>query len=97
MGNEVSGSESEISLSVTYLHAVLLAKMSERLHRLFEQKKAEDVAVKFIKVSAENLHFQTKKYSTVLEAMRTCRQITESASTLGEMVLGRPERRDDNR
>ena len=34
MGDEVSGSESDISLSVTQLRAVLLAKMSERLHRL---------------------------------------------------------------
>ena len=34
MGDEVSGSESDISLSVTHLRAVLLAKMSERLHRL---------------------------------------------------------------
>ena len=111
MGDEVSGSESNISLSVTYLRAVLLAKMSERLHGLVyrrtlkkkpkknkgKQRKAEDVTVKLIKVSAENLHFQIKKCSTVLEAMGTCKQITKSASTLGEMVLGRPERRDDNR
>ena len=34
MGDEVSGSESDISLSVSCLRAVLLAKMSERLHRL---------------------------------------------------------------
>ena len=34
MGNEVSGSESDILLSVSYLRAVTLAKMSERLHRL---------------------------------------------------------------
>ena len=70
-----------------HLRAVLLAKMSERLHRLKTTKqketktKAEKVAVKFIKVISENLHFQTKKYSTVLEAMRTCKQITKSAST----------------
>ena len=61
MGDEVSGSESDISLSVSCLRAVLLAKMSERLHRLVyrrtfkkktkqnkgKQTKAEDVAVKF--------------------------------------------------
>ena len=34
MGDEVSGSDSDIGLSVTYLRAVLLAKMSEWLHRL---------------------------------------------------------------
>ena len=34
MWDEVSGSESDISLSVSCLRAVLLAKMSERLHRL---------------------------------------------------------------
>ena len=34
MGDEVSGSESDISLSVSCIRAVLLAKMSERLHRL---------------------------------------------------------------
>ena len=63
MGDEVSGSESYISLSVSCLRAVLLAKMSERLHRLVyghtlkkktkqnkgKPKKAEDVAVKFIR------------------------------------------------
>ena len=52
---------------------------------------------KFITVSVGNLHFQTNKYSTVLEAMRTCKQITKSASTQGDMILGRPERRDENR
>ena len=31
---EVSGSMSDVSLSVTYLRVVLLAKMSERLNRL---------------------------------------------------------------
>ena len=86
--------------------------MSERLHRLVyrpnlkkktkqnkgKQTKAEDVAVKFIKVSAENLHFLNREifYGSV-EATRTCKQIINSASTLGEMVLGRPERRGDNR
>ena len=65
MGDEISGSESDISLSVSCLSAVLLAKMSERLHRLVyrptlkkktktkqnkgKQTKAEDVAVKFIR------------------------------------------------
>ena len=34
MGDEASGSGSDIGLSVIYLRAVLLAKMSERLHRL---------------------------------------------------------------
>ena len=34
MEDEVSGSDSDVSLSVTYLRAVLLAEMSERLHRL---------------------------------------------------------------
>ena len=34
MGDEVSGSESDIRLSVSYLRAVPLAKMSELLHRL---------------------------------------------------------------
>ena len=58
MGDEVSGSESDISLSVSCLRAVLLAKISERLHRLVyrptlkknKQTKAEDVAVKFIRL-----------------------------------------------
>ena len=64
MGDEVSGSESDISLSVSCLLAVLLAKISERLHRLVyrptlkknkqtnkgKQTKAEDVAVKFIRL-----------------------------------------------
>ena len=58
MGDEVSGSESDISLSASYLRAILLAKMSERLHRLVyrltlkkikqnkgKQTKAEDFAV----------------------------------------------------
>ena len=62
-----------------------------------KQTKVEEVAVKFITVSVGNLHFQAKKYSTVLEATKTCKQITKSASTLGEMILGLPERRDDNR
>ena len=62
-----------------------------------KQTKVEEVAVKFITVSVGNLHFQAKKYSTVLEATRTCKQITKSASTQGEMVLDRPERRDDNK
>ena len=48
-----------------------------------KQTKVEEVAVKFITVSVGNLHFQAKKYSTVF--------------TLGEMILGLPERRDDNR
>ena len=52
---------------------------------------------KFITVSVGNLHFRAKKYSTVLEATTTCKQITKSASTLGEMILGLPERRDDNK
>ena len=68
MWDEVSGSESDISLSVSCLRAVLLAKMSERLHRLVyrrtlkkikqnkgKQTKVEDVAVEFIMVSADNL------------------------------------------
>ena len=52
---------------------------------------------KFITVSVGNLHFRAKKYSTVLETTTTCKQITKSASTLGEMILGLPERRDDNK
>ena len=89
---------------------VLLAKISEWLQRLVyrrslknktkqnkgKQTKIEDVTVKFTKVSAGNLHFKNN-YSTVLDAMRTCEQITKSANTQGEMVLGLPERRDDNR
>ena len=83
--------------------------MCERLHRLVyrrtlknkqnkgKQTKVEDVGFKFITVSVGNLYFQTNKYSAVLEAMRTCKQITKSASTQGNMILGRPERRDDNR
>ena len=68
MGDEVSGSESDRSLSVSCLRAVLLAKISERLHRLVyrrtlkkikqnkgKQTKVEDVAVEFIMVSADNL------------------------------------------
>ena len=110
MGDEVSGSDSDISLSVTYLRAVLLAKMCERLQRLVrrrtlkkikqnkgKQTKVDDVAFKFITVSVGNLHLQTKKYSPVLVATRTCKQITKSTSTLGEMILGLPERQDDNR
>ena len=34
MEDEVSGSDRDISLSVTYLRAVFLAKMCKRLHRL---------------------------------------------------------------
>ena len=34
MGDEVSGSDSDISLSVTYLRTVLLAKMCERVYGL---------------------------------------------------------------
>ena len=34
MGDEASGSDSDISLSVIYLRAVLLAKMCKQLHRL---------------------------------------------------------------
>ena len=34
MGDEVSGSDSDISLSVTYLRTVLLAKMCERVYSL---------------------------------------------------------------
>ena len=34
MGDEASGSGSDISLLVIYLRAVLLAKMCKRLHRL---------------------------------------------------------------
>ena len=110
MGDEASGSDSDISLSVIYSRAVLLAKMCKQLHRLVhrltlkkmkqnkgKQTKVEEVAVKFLTVSVGNLHFQAKKYSMVLEATRTCKQITKSASTLGEMILGLPERRDDNR
>ena len=73
MGDKVSGSDSDISLS------------------------DQSIAFKFITVSVGNLHLQTKKYSLVLEAKRTCKQITKSTSTLGEMILGLPERKDDNR
>ena len=38
-----------------------------------KKTKVEEVAVKFITVSVGNLHFQAKKYSTVLEATRTCK------------------------
>ena len=111
MGDEVSGSESDISLSVSCLLAVLLAKVSERLHRLVyrptlkkktnkqrETNKSRRRCCQIHKVSAENLHFLNREifYGSV-EATRTCKQIIKSASTLGEMVLGRPERRGDNR
>ena len=113
MGDEVSGSESDISLSVSCLRAVLLAKMSERLHRLVyrptlrkkqnktkqrETNKSRRRRCQIRKVNAENLHFLNREifYGSV-EATRTCKQIIKSASTLGEMVLGRPERRGDNR
>ena len=60
MGDEASGSDSDISLSVIYLRAVLLAKMCKRLHRLVcrltlkkqnkgKQTKVEEFAVKFIR------------------------------------------------
>ena len=55
-------------------------------YEIFDLFKPFTFAVKFITVSGGNLHFQTKKYSTVLEAMRTCKQITKSANTLGEMI-----------
>ena len=112
MGDEVSGSESDISLSVSCLRAVLLAKMSERLHRLVyrralkkknktkqrETNKSRRRRCQIHEVSAENLHFLNRKifYGSV-EATRTCKQIIKSASTPGEMALGRPERRGDNR
>ena len=111
MGDEVSGSESDISLSVSCLRAVLLAKMSERLHRLVyrrtfkknktkqrETNKSRRRRCQIQKVSAENLHFLNRKifYGSV-EATRTCNRLLKCASTLGEMVLGRPERRGDNR
>ena len=67
MGDEVSGSESDISLSVSCLRAVLLAKMSERLHRLVyrrtlktkqrEINKSRRRRCQIHKASAENLHF----------------------------------------
>lgn len=66
-------------------------------YEIFDLFKPFTLAVKFITVSGGNLHFQTKKYSTVLEAMRTCKQITKSARNLGEMILALPETRDDNR
>ena len=114
MRDEVSGSESDISLSVSCLRAVLLAKMSERLHRLVyrptlkktkqnktkqrETNKSRRRRCQIRKANAENLHFLNREifYGSV-EATRTCKQILKSASTLGEMVLGRPERRGDNR
>ena len=111
MGDEVSGSESDISLSVSCLRAVLLAKMSERLPRLVhrrtfkkkqtkqrETNKSRRRRCQIHKVSAEKLHFLNRNifYGSV-EATRTCKQIIKSASTLGEMVLGRSERRGDNR
>ena len=66
-------------------------------YEIFDLFKPFTLAVKFITVSGRNLHFQTKKYSTVLEAMRTGKQITKSARNLGEMILALPETRDDNR
>ena len=83
--------------------------MCERLHRLVyrrtlknktkqrETNKSRRRGFQIITVSVGNLHFRAKKYSTVLEATTTCKQITKSASTLGEMILGLPERRDDNK
>ena len=68
MGDEVSGSE---VYQITYLRVVLLAKISERGYidsfidvpwknkaKKGKQAKAEDVAVKFVKVSAGNLHLK---------------------------------------
>ena len=66
-------------------------------YEIFDLIKPFTLAVKFITVSGRNLHFQTKKYSTVLEAMRTGKQITKSARNLGEMILALPETRDDNK
>ena len=66
-------------------------------YEIFDLFKPFTLAVKFITVSGRNLHFQTKKYSTVLEAMRTGKQITKSARNLGEMILALPETRDDNK
>ena len=66
-------------------------------YEIFDLFKPFTLAVKFITVSGRNLHFQTKKYSTVLEAMRTGKQITKSARNLGEMILALPETRDNNR
>ena len=44
MEDEVSGSDSDVSLSVTYLRAVLLAEMSERLHRLVYRRTLKNIA-----------------------------------------------------
>ena len=66
-------------------------------YEMFDLFKPFTLTVKFITVSDGNLDFQTKKYSKVLEAMRTCKQITKSARNQGETILALPETRDDNR
>ena len=71
MEDEVSGSDSDVSLSVTYLRAVLLAEMSERLQRLVYRRTLKNItkqsetkksarrrSKKFIKVRAEYLYLK---------------------------------------
>ena len=43
MEDEVSGSDSDVSLSVTYLRAVLLGEMSEWLHRLVYRRTLKNI------------------------------------------------------
>ena len=76
MEDEVSGSDSDVSLSVTYLRAVLLAEMSERLHRLVYRRTLKNITKqsetnksarrrnkKFIKVRAEYLYLKAILYN----------------------------------
>ena len=76
MEDEVSGSDSDFSLSVTYLRAVLLAEMSERLHRLVYRRTLKNITKqsetnkstrrrnkKFIEVRAEYLYLKAILYN----------------------------------
>ena len=72
MEDEVSGSDSDVRLSVTYLRAVLLAEMSEWLHRLVyrrtfkkynKTKRNKRRCKKIIKVRAEYLYLNAILYN----------------------------------
>ena len=63
MEDEVSGSDSDVSLSVTYLRAVLLAEMSERLHRLVYRCTLENI---------------TKQSETNKNTRRRCKKFIKS-------------------
>ena len=63
MEDEVSGSDSDVSLSVTYLRAVLLAEMSERLHRLVYKRTLKNI---------------TKQNETNKSTRRRCSKIHKS-------------------